>query len=496
MPREEALPPNFQKLETALRSIGYTFEAAVADIIDNSIDARAKTIAVRLVTNSAGHLDLAIWDDGHGMGESTLREAMRFGSDVSGELDRLGKFGLGLKLASLSQARELKVVSAKDGRLSGRAWSEDGITKGFSSTVYDARECRTLVAALFPDRKFKPSATMICWSRLYRVGHHHGGAQEQAQKLLRRLEVYLSLAFHRFISGRARRVRMLADILDRTSGKVGIPKELDAMDPFGYEVSGQLDFPAKLQLGGAYKNRFPVVAHIWPPNSSSPAYRLPGGANARQGFYFYRNQRLIQGGGWNGIREVEPHASLARIEIDLPPEFDVELSLDVKKVEIQLPHAFAVALQKSQTKQGIDFKRYLALAQNVYRKRKPTSAELPLIPSAGLPAPLGRFLHNELRHESTTKHHDLSIAWKPLGRETFFELDRETGHLYLNSGFRRQLLHGLPSSATDAPVLKCLLFLVLEGALTSERMSSRSRERVEFVNRFLVQAVKHERRPA
>src|SRR5262249_30983198 len=95
---EETLPPNFVKLEKALRSIRYRFEASVADIIDNSIDDLAANVLVRLVTTPNGTLDLVIWDDGHGMDEETLKEAMRFGADVSQEIDRLGKFGLGLKL--------------------------------------------------------------------------------------------------------------------------------------------------------------------------------------------------------------------------------------------------------------------------------------------------------------------------------------------------------------------------------------------------------------
>src|SRR5438034_400525 len=119
MSTEEHLPPNFRKLDVALRSIGYSFEAAVADVIDNSVDARATNVLVRVITTRSGHLDLAIWDDGSGMDEKTLKEAMRFGADVSQEIARLGKFGLGLKLASLSQAREVRVASSKNGHLAG-----------------------------------------------------------------------------------------------------------------------------------------------------------------------------------------------------------------------------------------------------------------------------------------------------------------------------------------------------------------------------------------
>lgn len=134
----------------------------------------------RLITKPDGHLDLAIWDDGCGMSEKTLKEAMRFGADVSQDIERLGKFGLGLKLASLSQAREVRVMTAKDNKLSGRGWLEHGIATGFTCTVFDARECKQLLTNLMPDCKFKPSSTVVWWSRLYRVGQNSANPEEHA----------------------------------------------------------------------------------------------------------------------------------------------------------------------------------------------------------------------------------------------------------------------------------------------------------------------------
>lgn len=496
MSTAEHLPPNYAKLDVALRSIGYSFEAAVADVIDNSIDARADNVLVRLITTPDDHLDLAIWDDGHGMDKTTLKEAMRFGADVSQEIDRLGKFGLGLKLASLSQARELRVVSARKGKLSGRAWLEEGIAAGFASTIFDTGECQQLLAQIVPDRRGTRSATLVGWSRLYRVGQYHATSEEHAQKLMRRLEIHLALAFHRFLSGRPRKVNIRLDIFDETSGKAGIPIDLDPLDPFGYEQSGRKGFPAAMFMDGRYRGRIAIKAHIWPPNSTAPGYRLPGGANSRQGFYFYRNDRLIQGGGWNGIREAEPHSSLARLEIDIASNFDVEVSLDVKKVEVQLPLALATALQKAKTSSGEDFKKYLSIADQTYRTKTVTEAELPLIPSLGLPAGLKKYLHHELRLKKTAKHRDLRIKWRTLEKQLFFEIDRDSGHLYLNRIYRKQLLHGLSGSAADVPVVKCLLFLILEDALSSERMGAKLRERIDQVNRILVRAVRFERSSA
>jgi len=493
MSTEERLPPNYGKLDVALRSIGYSFEVAVADIIDNSIDEKATRVLVRLFARKDGHLDLVVWDDGRGMDDKTLKEAMRFGADVSHDIERLGKFGLGLKLASLSQAKEVRVVTAQNGELAGRAWLEHGISKGFTSTIFDKGECKEILSAVMPDRPLKRVGTVVWWSRLYRVGQSHSRPEEHTQKLLRRLEDYLALAFHRFLSGRPREVQITLDIFDQASGTPGIPVDLDPLDPFEYGQSGKEGFPAKMMLDGVYKDRMNIKAHIWPPNSKSACYLLPGGANSRQGFYFYRNNRLIQGGGWNGIREAEPHSSLARLEIDMASNIDVDVSLDVKKVEIQLPPNLVSAIQKGKTSSGIDFKKYLSIANDAYRTRKITDAELPLIPSEGLPSELVSFLHDELRIKATAKHRDLKIQWKELEKEAFFDIDRDSGHLYLNRNYRRQLLHGLPGSSADVPVLKCLLFLVLEDVLGSERMGPKMSEKFDQVNRILVRAVKHER---
>ena len=96
----------------SMRSLGYSFDTAIADLIDNSVSAEAKNINILLDPSESPQL--IIFDDGHGMDAATLEEALRFGSrgpsEVRGEHD-LGRFGLGLKSASLSQCRRLIIVS-------------------------------------------------------------------------------------------------------------------------------------------------------------------------------------------------------------------------------------------------------------------------------------------------------------------------------------------------------------------------------------------------
>src|SRR5690606_14197482 len=264
-------------------------------------------------------------------------------------------------------------------------------------SVLEESECNEILRLILPDKPLTRSGTVVWWSNLYRVGQNHSDPNEYAQKLMRRIKDYLRMAFHRFLDGVPRLVRMEIDIFDGDSSLEGLPLMLDPLNPFGYNITGLDGFPAEFIPTDGYENRIRIVGHIWPPNSSVPEYALPGGANSRQGFYFYRNDRLIQGGGWNGMREAEPHRSLARIAIDMHPDVDVDVSLDVKKVEIQMAPDLLQAIQHSKTTSGIDLKKYVSLAEEVYRTRPITDSELPLIPVNGLPAELCKFLQKELR---------------------------------------------------------------------------------------------------
>jgi len=492
MSTEEELLPNYSKLDTALRSIGYSFEVAIADIIDNAIDAEAKQILVRFVMRTSSPLDILVYDDGRGMDSRTLREAMRFGANVSEQINHLGKFGLGLKLASLSQARELRVFTQRMGEMSGRGWLEDGIKRGFTSSIFGVEECWENLRDLKLDDRLRKSGTVVLWSHLYRVGQTHSAPAEQVQRLVDRLKNYLSLAFHRFISRNGRPISITIDVLDGESGEIGIPVLLSALNPFGYFASGNKDFPQELLLDD-YNKSLRMIAHIWPANTNQAEYRLPGGANSRQGFYFYRNNRLIQGGGWNGLREADPHLSLARIEVDMSPEFDVEVSLDVKKIEVQLPPSLVQAIQGSKTKLGVEFKKYLKYAEQAYRSKSLAHSELPLVLGNGVPKMLQHSVAQELGIKKSTKFRRLKFEWCDLDKGCLFDVDRERDAIRLNRGYRRTLLHGLSGSSTDIPVTKCLLFLLVREVFYSERLSSKAREELERANRILIAALKYER---
>ena len=485
------LLPNYGKLDKALRAVGYSFETAVADLLDNSIDANASNIRIRFVIDNEKYLSLAILDDGHGMNEAKLRNAMTYGADEDKEIERLGKFGLGLKLASLSQAKSLLVVSTDNGRdLNGMAWAEDGVSKGFECEILDKDENKLVVYNCFPQFPFKKTWTLVLLEKLWRVGEGLGDPEGKAQELIESLKKHLGLVFHRYIKDHGSNLMIRIDSMNFDTKKIGISQTVEALDPFGYTSTGASGFPAEINMEGESKNLFKVMAHIWPPNSSSPNYRLPGGANNRQGFYFYRKNRLIQGGGWNNLREIDSHLSLARIEIDISPAVDFAFGLDVKKSQIILPPQYLEAIEKGKTASGVTFREYLKTADQTVRRRQLLESEMPTMPGDGLPAPLVAAFREALKKAGRTR--DISFVWADLIIDDVFVVEQSEETVYLNRRYRSLLLRGERGSSADLPLFKSLLFFSLDSLLQMEKSSAKQKNRMELMNTVLKEAIKLE----
>src|SRR5690606_8086368 len=126
--RFRTLRPSAARLMESMRDIGYSFESALADIVDNSISAEATRIEIVNDVEPVAGPYLGILDNGRGMAPEELTQAMQHGSRSPREVrdaGDLGRFGLGLKTASFSQCRRLTVVSRKGGELAARCWDLD-----------------------------------------------------------------------------------------------------------------------------------------------------------------------------------------------------------------------------------------------------------------------------------------------------------------------------------------------------------------------------------
>ena len=351
----EHTPPDPARLIFALRQVGYNLEQALADLLDNSISAGASTILIRFLCDRTHIRSLAVIDNGSGMNTAELKEAMRFGSDRDRAQRSLSKYGMGLKLASFSQARCLTVLTHQSSRASGRRWTLDGINAGWACDVLDREEVSAQLKRSWGSIDLSRSGTVILWEDVDRFPQPPGGLRAALRSLQKRLEIHLGLAFHRYLENGTVRIEMDQQIIGLSEHGIRIP--VKPLNPFAYPKSGSPDFPKTFNITIDEVGEIEAEAHIWPPNCELPEYRLGQRAAARQGFYFYRNDRLIQAGGWNGVvqHDTEPHSSLARVRIDLPPELDTRFGLNVQKSAVVVPAGFEVAVAESRSADGVPF---------------------------------------------------------------------------------------------------------------------------------------------
>lgn len=490
---DRSVPPNAEQLINALRQIGYTFEQAVSDLVDNCVNAKAKNVLIRLRHDDASIKQLLVVDDGHGMTEALLQKAMRFGAHEDiGDLS-LGKFGMGMKLASFSHAKTLSVYTVSGGTHHGRRWTVEGISKNWLLERISPDEARNATKGPFLDMNLSRCGTLIEWSRIDRLTPSKNGVDATVSQLFNRLRVHLGLHFHRFLETHRLSIRLDSQHVDEQEPDRAI--EVTALNPFRYEESGASDFPQTFPVAIPEIGKIKAIAHIWPPNSKSAEYKLGNRAASRQGFYFYRNDRLIQAGGWNGVveHETEPHTSLARIAVDLPESMDEHFGLNVQKSLVIVPPPFAESVQKATSPGGIQFSKYRALAERVYRKKDVRAqSDYPLVPEGSLPAALSKRAHEVLGEGGKTR--PVKILWDNLSDPgALFEVDREEMCLRLDKRMRQVLLGDRRASQGDLPVVKLLLFLLLEQDFNKARHSAQRRKQLDRISELLSTALRCER---
>jgi hypothetical protein len=337
----ELAEPRADAMIQSLRAFGYDLATAIADLIDNSISAGARNVWIKFFWDG-GHSSIALIDDGSGMSETQLQDAMRPGSrNPLEERDPkdLGRFGLGLKTASFSQAKSLTVGTKQDGKISVRRWDLDYVTA--------AREWRLLKhgSAAFHEQGLRclealSSGTIVFWDMLDRliasnIDANDGRAQAQFYERMDRVSAHLSTVFHRYLKPEPGQKGVKIWIQNR---------EVKAWDPFlTSEPATRRLCEESLRLFG---DTMTVQAYVLPhiskikPEVHQRAAGLKGW-NAQQGFYVYRSRRLLVAGSWLGLKDLrqEEHYKLARILVDIPNHLDTQWEIDVKKSRAYPPTA-------------------------------------------------------------------------------------------------------------------------------------------------------------
>ena len=290
MVRYVANPPDARSLMMSARSFGnYDLAGALADLIDNSLKARARNVQLTCLFNN-GAPEVRVADDGHGMSEEELRAAMRPASQNPQEErspDDLGRFGWGLKSASFSQCTRLTVISTRNGQTSGALWDLDTLDNWRMGVL-----SKSEIVDLASPPSNRENGTEVIWSNCDRLSENGTMSEAAFNALVTHTRNRLALTFHRYLSGEVRG-KTLSMLLN------GQPVE--PYDPFFSHHHATQELPPEpFSVRGENIDVHPYILPHFSKLRATDHDRLGGeeGFLKNQGFYVYRNHRLIIRGTW------------------------------------------------------------------------------------------------------------------------------------------------------------------------------------------------------
>lgn len=374
---EEVIPAAGRTVNS-LRDIGYELPQAIADLIDNSIEAEATEVRVDLIFEGADSW-VRIADNGVGMDTDTITESLRIGSIRDYGEDDLGKFGFGLKTASISQCRRVVVASRiapQRARIEARVFDLEHIERvnKWEILILDPEDRpRALTEPLQTS-----TGTVVLWQALDRVLTYKDPEGHWARrKLLEQTEIvaqHLGMVFHRFLSGKVRGRRKVKIFVNDAA--------VEAWDPFclGEPSTESLEASYYQVVSEGSQGIVALHPYVLPGQSEfsdTNAWNRASGPNRwnnQQGLYIYRADRLIQWGGWNRLRTNDEHTKLARVSLDFSPELDAAFGINISKAIVKLPADLRDEIQPV-------IRQVCSAAQSRYR-----NADKPARPNRGRPA--------------------------------------------------------------------------------------------------------------
>ncbi len=345
--------PHAKMLLVALRSVGYTNETAIADILDNSISGAATEIELYFDWDNRR---IIIADNGFGMDYQELMDAMEIGSADPNEMrpsEDLGRFGLGMKTASFSMAKKLLVISKKNSTISNAEWNLNTVASEdkWEISEYDESEILMILESIDTYTQYNnwKQGTLIIISELDRLIDETNieKSKKNFYKMVRNIKSHIAITFHRFMEEDALKISVNGN-------------KLEAWNPFWIKSPATMELAREELFDG--KNEVVVEPYILPHKSkynSEEEFKEAAGVKdwrGHQGFYVYRNRRLLVYGTWFGKFKKEPAYNLARIKLDMSADSDFEWDIDIKKSKATLP----VAIEEQITQIA-----YLAIEKSV-----------------------------------------------------------------------------------------------------------------------------------
>lgn len=321
------LSPPATALINGIRAIGYSFSTAVADLIDNSISAAASNIDIY-----SDPLDtipyFSILDNGIGMSRNELINAMTFGSNRSDKIDSpddLGRFGLGLKSASLSQCRRFIVITKQNEQINAMSYDLDIIERNNKWELIELSYDEFKNEQCFNELMKYKSGTVVIWKEFDKLEINAKNFEDSFRNIVAEAKKHVELVFHRFYN------------------KVNIyfnGKRIEKRDPF--LIASQKKQTGRQSIIPINGTKITVIPHTLPnanslTNEEKALLGNPKSIHDEQGFYIYRNERLIIWGSWLHMGYKSELNKLARVQVDIPSTLDSMWMLDVKKSSAKIP---------------------------------------------------------------------------------------------------------------------------------------------------------------
>jgi hypothetical protein len=461
-----------------VKSLGanHTLESAIADLVDNSIDAGASRVSIRLLTRNERLTQVEVLDNGKGMDAAAANAAMTIGHQREYVDGDLGHFGMGLKAASFGHSDVLTMWSTQYGAMPvGRRIRRADFSKDFTCEVLSA----DVAAEHAADRQIilgSLEGTSIVWTDVRNA--YRGRNPDEARSWLstrnEALRSHLGVTFHRLLADKRLQIDVLIDELGEALPGPGIP--VMPIDPFGYATSGHPEYPKDL-VAKANKTRVKLTCHVWPAKSDVTGFRIGTKSGEQfQGFYIYRHDRLLQIGGWSHTATPSAARQLARVVLEDTGAIGPFVTMNPEKNGLKFEPVFHDAINKAEAADGTTFLAFLQNAESIYTdSNKRTRQRKPVIrPDKGVAPAVRARIATEL---SFIDGDALNIKWKRMPADEFLDVDHPDKTLWLNSRYR-PLFAPNGGSLNDAPVVKALAFLLTHHVFEGQHLGSRDKDEI------------------
>jgi len=463
---------------------------ALADLVDNAIDAHARHVHIRFVTGDGAMIGLLVMDDGSGMDDSCIDAAMTFARRREyGESD-LGHYGLGLKAASLSQADILEVCSrVVGGAPVGRRIAKD--TPSRVETLDSGQVANALgdLSSRIPEST-ATHGTVIRWWDMRTVLTSSDPEERAAwlTSLTERVRAHLGLVFNRLLVRRL--VTITVDEFDIGIGESGALRRVNALDPL---VSGRRG-PARITLNGdvcgaAFELQATILTRRTLKSSEVVASARASRSHRGQGLYIYRHDRLLQMGGWGSLVREDRDREYLRLAFDLDGDLISHAQINPEKNGVVLSADFREAMQKARSGEGVMLSDLLERGREAAKKARARQRRPIFLVEPG--RGLSRGIHDAV--DAVAEFSDsesVDIRWRDLEGASLTAVDLNNRTLWLNSGYRSIL--GGSADPEDTPLLKTLLLLVYSRYFERCHLGDRAKREIAAWDELLRAALDEE----